>query len=76
MTGVNIVADRADLVILASFVTARAIARYIMNQSPAVLTLLAMGTRGIEPSPEDEACADYIEHLISGRPYDHLRALE
>ena len=76
VTGVNIVADRADLVILGSFVTARAIARYIMNQSPAVLTLLAMGTRGIEPSPEDEACADYIEHLISGRPYDHLSALE
>jgi len=26
-------------------------------------------------SPEDERCADYIEHLLTGRPYDHIAAL-
>ncbi|RLB25523.1 MAG: hypothetical protein DRG71_03875, partial [Deltaproteobacteria bacterium] len=32
--------------------------------------------RGKAPSPEDEACADYIEHLVTGKPYDHVAAME
>jgi len=34
-----------------------------------------MGSAGREPSPEDEACADYLEHLLTGRPYDHALTL-
>ncbi|RLB43021.1 MAG: 2-phosphosulfolactate phosphatase [Deltaproteobacteria bacterium] len=74
--GVAAVADRAQLVILGGFIIARAVARYIMNLEADMVTIVAMGTRGQEPSPEDEACADYLEHLIYGKPYDHLKWLE
>jgi 2-phosphosulfolactate phosphatase len=67
----------ADLVILGSFCTAAATARFIQRLSPppAVVSLVAMGDDGLTASPEDEACADYLEHLLAGRPYDYLPAL-
>ena len=68
----------SDLVILGSYVTARAIARFIQTLAPPpeVLSLVAMGNRGRDVTPDDEACADYIEHLLAGRPYDHAAALQ
>jgi phosphosulfolactate phosphohydrolase-like enzyme len=35
-----------------------------------------MGSAGLEITPDDESCADYIEHLLTGRPYDHAAALQ
>jgi 2-phosphosulfolactate phosphatase len=35
-----------------------------------------MGIRGIQPAPEDEACADYLEHLLTGIPYEHMTAVD
>ena len=35
-----------------------------------------MGTRAETPVPEDEACADYLEHLITGRPYDPVQPFQ
>jgi 2-phosphosulfolactate phosphatase len=77
VTGAVAAARRSDIVILGSFVTAAAIARYIrrLAPSPAVVSLVAMGAGGQEVTPDDEACADYIEHLLTGRPYDHAAAL-
>ncbi|MBW2049183.1 MAG: 2-phosphosulfolactate phosphatase [Deltaproteobacteria bacterium] len=63
----------ADEVLLGSFVTARAIAGYIGKQDPDLVTLVAMGDRGERPAPEDEACADYLEHLLTGKSYDPVR---
>jgi 2-phosphosulfolactate phosphatase len=76
-TGALAASDRSDLVILGSYVTARAISRHILGLSPApdVVSIVAMGSAGREVSPEDEACGDYIEHLLTGRPYDHATAL-
>jgi 2-phosphosulfolactate phosphatase len=34
-----------------------------------------MGCAGLGISPEDECCADYLEHLLTGRSYDHVTAL-
>lgn len=70
-------AKQADYVILGSFVTAGAISRYIQRLSPTpeLVSLVAMGAAGIRVTPDDEACAAYIEHTIAGRPYDHARAL-
>ena len=34
-----------------------------------------MGDDGATITPDDEGCADYIEHLLTGRPYDHTAAL-
>jgi 2-phosphosulfolactate phosphatase len=64
-------------VILGSYLTAAAIARYIQGLSPPpeVVSLVAMGAGGQEATPDDEACADYLEHLLTGCPYDHTAAL-
>jgi 2-phosphosulfolactate phosphatase len=35
---------------------------------------VAMGERAERPAPEDEACADYLEHLLTGKPYDPVQA--
>jgi 2-phosphosulfolactate phosphatase len=70
VTGATAVFKRADEVILGSFVTAKAISRYIEKRKPDLVTLVAMGDRAEMPAPEDEACADYLEHLLPGKPYD------
>jgi 2-phosphosulfolactate phosphatase len=71
-------AEHSDLVILGGFVTAGAIARYIQKLSPPpeVVSLVAMGLGGKEVTPDDETCADYIEHLLSGKTYDPAAALQ
>ena len=69
--------EYADVLILGSYVTAAATARHIQRLSPqpAVVSLVAMGAAGLEMTPDDEACADYLEHLLAGRPYDHSATL-
>ncbi len=76
VTGAVAAARRSD-VILGSYVTAAAIARYIggLSPPPEVVSLVAMGADGQEVTPDDEACADYLEHLLTDRPYDHTAAL-
>jgi 2-phosphosulfolactate phosphatase len=76
--GVLSALDSAETVILGSYVMARAISRYILSQDPLpkIVTIVAMGSRGVTRAPEDEGCADYIEHLITGSPYDHIQSLK
>jgi 2-phosphosulfolactate phosphatase len=71
-------AHRSDVVLLGSYVTAASTARYIQGQSPPpeVISLVAMGDDGTVVTPDDEGCADYLEHLLAGRPYDHTAALQ
>jgi 2-phosphosulfolactate phosphatase len=70
--------DSAETVLLGSYVMARAISRYILSQDPLpeAVTIVATGNYGIEKTPEDEGCADYLEHLLTGSHYDHLEALK
>ncbi len=77
VTGAVAAARRSEAVILGSYATAAAIARYISGLSPPpeVVSLVAMGDGGKEVTPDDEACADYLEHLLTDRPYDHTAAL-
>jgi 2-phosphosulfolactate phosphatase len=77
VAGALAAARRSDVVILGSYVTAGAIAQYVKRLSPppAAVSLVAMGAGAERVTPEDEACADYIEHLLTGRPYDHTAAL-
>jgi 2-phosphosulfolactate phosphatase len=72
VTGIATAAKQADEVILGSFVMAEAISRYILERDPDVVTLVPMGDRGERPASEDEACADYLEHLLTGRAYDPI----
>ena len=76
VTGATAAFKRADEVVLGSFVTAKAIAGYLEKRRPDLVTLVAMGTRAERPAPEDEACADYLEHLLTGRPYDPVQAFQ
>jgi len=78
VTGVISALAQAEIVILGSYIMARAISRYILSQSPLpeVVTIVAMGRRGVSKAPEDEGCADYLEHLLKGSHYDHLETLK
>lgn len=76
VTGVAAACKRADEVVLGSFVMAAAIAAYVKGKNPERVTLVAMGDRAEVKSPEDEACADYLEHLLTGKPYDPVKAFE
>jgi 2-phosphosulfolactate phosphatase len=75
--GVLVAGANAREVILGSYMTASAIAKYLRAKDGAdlVVTVLAMGYEGTEKSIEDECCGDYLEHLLTGRPYDHLSAI-
>jgi 2-phosphosulfolactate phosphatase len=82
--GVLAAASRAQQVILGSYLTAAATATYIRDSArvnalvhgeDVTVTLVAMGFEGVRPSIEDERCADYLEHLLIGTPYDHLQAV-
>ncbi len=76
VTGASAAFEKADEVILGSFVMAKAVATYLKSRNPDHVTLLAMGDRAERKAPEDEACADYLEHLLVGAPYDHVRAFK
>ncbi len=76
VTGAIAALKRADEVLPGSFLMARAIARYIKGKNPDLVTLVTMGERAEKRAPEDEACADYLEHLLIDRPYDSIKALK
>jgi 2-phosphosulfolactate phosphatase len=59
-------ATRAEELIGGSFVNARAIADYICQRDPQLVTLVAMGTAGKERAREDDLCAEYIRALLDG----------
>ena len=60
----------ADEIILGSFVMANAIVKHIRRIQPQVVSLVAMGSRGVELSKEDELCAGYIEEALEGKVPD------
>src|SRR5690349_11122314 len=73
--GVVAAIRQSQRVILGSFVMAKAIAVYVHHQNPDTVSIVAMGQRLLETAPEDEACADYLEHLLADKPYDHFATL-
>ncbi len=73
--GVVAATQNVERVILGSYVMAKAIAAYVRQQNPEIVSIVGMGQRLLEKSPEDEACADYLEHLLTDKPYDHYAAL-
>lgn len=75
VTGALAALERCDEVLLASFTTARATADYIRRRRPALVSIVAMGVRSEAPAPEDDYCGDYIASLLTGDPYDHVRAV-
>ena len=75
VTGALLAYENSEEVLLASFVNARATASYIENRNPELVSIVAMGIRSMERAPEDEFCGDYIESLLTGGKYDHIKAV-
>lgn len=74
----GVTAARANVSLyVAALVNSKATARSILSAGPAEVSLVAMGTGGIERSEEDELCAFYLRNLLQGRPSDPtaIRAL-
>ena len=76
ITGVEAALKNGAEVLLGSFLTAGSTAKYINKSGLEMVTLVAMGERAERKAVEDEACADYLEHLLTGRPYDHIQTLK
>ena len=78
VTGAVAAARRAEQVMLGSYVTAKATARYLqgLQPPPGTVSLIAMGNAGRENTPDDEGCASYLAHLLAGTPYNHAAALQ
>ncbi len=68
--------EKASEVICGSFLNAHAVKSYIDGARPAQVSLLALGTAGEIPSPEDDLAAAYVEALIEGRRFDLEAAWE
>jgi len=75
VAGVHGAKAECEKILLGSFLIAKATAQYIKKSGAPQISLVAMGARGREPSPEDEACSEYIEHLLTGKSYDHVAAM-
>ena len=59
-------ASGADEIITGSLVNARAVAEYIIEKQPAIVSLVCMGNAGIRTAAEDELCAEYIKSILDG----------
>ena len=59
-------ATGASEIITGSLVNAKAIAEYIMERQPEVVSLVCMGNAGVAPALEDELCAEYIKSILEG----------
>lgn len=76
VTGAAAALQNHHEVILGAFVTAGAISTFIQHKNPDKVTLVAMGDRAERAAPEDEACADYLEHLLIKTPYDPAKVFQ
>lgn len=63
-------ARNATEILGGSFVTAKAIARYILDKNPEKVSLVCMGWSCIRPTDEDTLCAEYIKSLLQGNDID------
>ncbi len=73
--GVVAALKNVNRVILGSYVMAKSIAAYVHQQNPETVNIIGMGQRLLETAPEDEACAAYLEHLLTNKPYDHFATI-
>ena len=63
-------AKAATEILGGSFVTAKAIAKYILEKNPKKVSLVCMGWSCVRPTDEDTLCAEYIKSLLLGQEID------
>lgn len=66
-------AKDAEKIILGNFVCLEAIVNYIKKINPPIVTVVAMGEKGIEKTDEDELCARAIRDLLLGNTTDFTK---
>lgn len=66
----------ADEIIVGSLVNAKAIAKYIQQQNPEMVSLVCMGLAGKEETDEDTLCALYIKSLLENTSLDVTSRIE
>lgn len=63
-------AIHADAILTAGLVNAKATAAYIEKTAPAYVSIVGMGNAGIQPTKEDQLCAEYIKLLLEHKDMD------
>lgn len=63
-------ATGAEIVLTGAFANAAAVVNHLRSRNPDRVALVAMGSAGVEPSPEDTACAEYLRDRLLGREPD------
>lgn len=65
-------AVNASEIITGSLVNAQAVAKYIIDRKPQIVSLVCMGNGGVRPAAEDELCAEYIKSLLEKKKLPDL----
>ena len=65
-------AKNATRILAGSLVNARAIAKYIIETQPDVVSLVCMGWNAEELAAEDELCAEYIKSILDGEDLPNM----
>ena len=65
-------AKNATRILAGSLVNARAIADYIIETQPEVVSLVCMGWNAEELAAEDELCAEYIKSILDGEDLPNM----
>lgn len=68
-------AKNATRILAGSLVNARAIAEYIIETQPEVVSLVCMGWNAEELAAEDELCAEYIKSILDGEELPNMDEL-
>lgn len=70
-------AENADQIYVSSLAIARATVQAVSASRPDLVTIVAMGSEGVERADEDEQCALYLRNMLQGRSPDRdaVRAL-
>lgn len=65
-------AKNATRILAGSLVSARAIAEYIIETQPEVVSLVCMGWNAERLAAEDELCAEYIKSILDGEELTNM----
>ncbi len=65
-----VAAGGAEALFAAALINAEATVRAVLSRNPALVSLVAMGTNGVQRSDEDEQCALYMRNRLRDRRPD------
>lgn len=66
-------AKGADVILVSSFVNAKATVKYIQSLKNVNVKIMPMGTEGLQPSIEDDLCATYISKLLNNKKFNIIK---